>query len=78
MKTIEFKTDEEMIDWTFRQILPKYGFNIREPQIELCKQMTKALDNHQISLSEAEVGTGKTFAYIMACIVSRYFKEDDL
>lgn len=78
MKTIEFKTDEEMIDWTFRQALPKYGFKIREPQIELCKQMTKALDNHQISLSEAEVGTGKTYAYLVACIVNRHFREDDL
>ena len=78
MKTIEFKTDEEMIDYTFRQALPKYGFKIRESQIELCKQMTKALDNHQISMSEAEVGTGKTHAYLVACIVSRHFKEDDL
>lgn len=78
MKTTKYKTDEEMIDYTFRQVLPKYGFNIREPQIDLCKQMTKALDNHQISLSEAEVGTGKTFAYIIACVVNQHFKEDDL
>ncbi len=73
-----FTSRNELINYIFRQVLPKYGFKVREPQIELCIQMNNALDNYQISLSEAEVGTGKTYAYLIACIVNNYFKEDDL
>ena len=50
----------------FRETLPKYGFSIRESQIELAEKILAALQECRISLCEAEVGTGKTYAYIIA------------
>ena len=60
----------EMIETIFKDILPKEGFLVREEQIKLCKQICSSLYNRKISLSEAEVGIGKTLAYLIACIVN--------
>ena len=66
-----------VIDSVFRVILPEYGFIIREEQIKLCKNMYIAMTEKQVGICEAEVGTGKTMAYLVAAIVARetYAKE---
>jgi len=67
----------EMIETIFKDILPKEGFLVREEQIKLCKQICSSLYNRKISLSEAEVGIGKTLAYLIACIVNNKFRPTD-
>ena len=70
-------TPETLIDHLFTNLFPKYGYNVRESQVRLTQHMSETLRHHQISLSEAEVGTGKTFAYLVACIVSSLFTPED-
>lgn len=61
----------EIIDSIFRDILPEYGFNVREEQIELSKRIFRGFTSYDMSLCEAEVGTGKSLAYLVAGIVAR-------
>lgn len=65
------ETNEEMIDFIFREILPKYGYRVREEQIKLSKEIYKGLVHNKISICEAEVGTGKTLAYLVAGVAAR-------
>ncbi len=67
-----FEVDPVMvIDSIFRDILPKYGFNVRDEQIELSKRIFRGFTSYEVSLCEAEVGTGKSLAYLVAGIVAR-------
>jgi ATP-dependent DNA helicase DinG len=63
----------------FEDILPKYGYVIRQGQVELAKEMVTSLINCNISICEAELGIGKTHAYIVAAILNsledRYFNR---
>lgn len=61
----------ELIDSLFRNVLTDYGFTVREEQIELSKQIYRGLTSYTASLCEAEVGTGKTLAYLIASVVAR-------
>lgn len=61
----------DMIDSIFRCILPANGYSVREEQISLSKTMYKAFSQNKIALCEAEVGTGKTLAYLVAAIVAK-------
>ena len=61
----------EIIDSIFHDILPKYGFNVREEQIELSKRIFRGFTSYDVSLCEAEVGTGKSLAYLVAGVVVR-------
>lgn len=63
----------DMIDIIFRKIMVERGFKIRENQIELSKKMFRGMIKEHISIDEAEVGTGKTYAYIVACIVNSIY-----
>ena len=67
----------ELIDLIFRVILFNNGYKIREEQIELSKKMYNGFVNKQISICEAEVGTGKTLAYLVAAFVARYMMEKE-
>ena len=53
----------------FRDILPRHGMAVREEQIALCHEVLDTLYNKEISLCEAGVGTGKTLAYLVGCIL---------
>ncbi|TCX53574.1 ATP-dependent DNA helicase [Dehalobacter sp. 14DCB1] len=59
----------EMIDYIFRKLMTEKGFVIRENQIELSKTMYEGIKNNHVAICEAEVGTGKTFAYLVASLV---------
>ena len=54
---------------TFREILPRHGMAVREEQLALCHEVLDTLYNKEISLCEAGVGTGKTLAYLVGCIL---------
>ena len=53
----------------FREILPRHGMAVREEQIALCHEVLDTLYNKENSLCEAGVGTGKTLAYLVGCIL---------
>lgn len=62
----------KVIDSIFRVVLPNNGYNIREEQISLAKKMYIGFTEKQVSLCEAEVGTGKTLSYLVAAIVAKH------
>ena len=64
----------EVIDSIFRVILANEGYSVREEQIELCKKMFNGLIKKKVSICEAEVGTGKTLAYLVAGFVARQYQ----
>ena len=57
------------IEHIFRELFPKYGLAVREGQISLCHFMLDTLLQGKISLCDAGVGIGKTYAYLVACIL---------
>ena len=67
------KRAEELLADLFRSILPKHGMVLRQNQLSLSLTMLDALWGNKLALCEAEVGTGKTHAYILAAIVYRLF-----
>ncbi|MCL2409380.1 MAG: ATP-dependent DNA helicase [Oscillospiraceae bacterium] len=56
---------EDILRTTFENILPKHGFALREKQVELAQEILDAFCGQKVSLCEAEVGTGKTYAYLL-------------
>ena len=58
-----------VIEAIFRQLLPEYGYVVRNKQIELAVMMFESMRHKKVALCEAEVGTGKTLAYLVAAIV---------
>ncbi|HZK71292.1 MAG TPA: hypothetical protein VFD03_07205 [Clostridia bacterium] len=59
----------EMIDFIFIKLMAASGFAIRENQINLAKMMFDGIKHKHIAICEAEVGTGKTYAYLVASLV---------
>lgn len=53
----------------FCTLLPESGLSVRKEQLALCEQMLFALFNNKIALCDAGVGIGKTYAYLVACIL---------
>ena len=67
---------KELLTYLFTDILPAHGMPLRENQYALALAMLDALWDNKLALCEAEVGTGKTHAYILAAIVYRLFHGD--
>jgi len=55
----------------FRDILPQHGYAIRKEQISLAEHILEAISRRCVSLAEAEVGTGKTLAYLIPAILAK-------
>ncbi len=64
-----------MIEFIFKKLMAASGFTIRENQIELSKMMYEGIKQNHIAICEAEVGTGKTYAYIVACVVYALYER---
>ena len=60
-----------MIDTIFRVILRESGYAVREEQIKLCKDIYEGLTRKRVAICEAEVGIGKSLAYLVAAICAR-------
>lgn len=60
-----------LIEIIFREVLPKHGFAIREEQIQLCKKMYEGLLRKKAAVCEAEVGSGKSLAYLVAAYCAK-------
>ncbi|MHB8076735.1 ATP-dependent DNA helicase [Desulfosporosinus fructosivorans] len=63
-----------LIEAIFRQLLPEYGYVVRDKQLELSMMMFESMRHKKVALCEAEVGTGKTLAYLVAAIVYGLYK----
>ena len=61
----------DVIKTIFLTILPEYGFVVREEQIKLSQNMYLGLTGKQVAICEAEVGAGKTLAYLIASFVAK-------
>lgn len=62
----------------FRRILPQNGLSVREEQLALCHHMLDALFENKITLCDAGVGIGKTYAYLTACVLFENYKPNKL
>ena len=67
----------EIMDYIFMELLPTHGYGVRETQIELAKHILDALVRRNLSLAEAEVGTGKTLAYLTAATLAKRGRVND-
>lgn len=61
------------VETIFRKLLPASGLNVREEQIQLCHKMLDSLLCGKIALCDAGVGIGKTYAYLVACVMMRKY-----
>jgi ATP-dependent DNA helicase DinG len=59
---------QRLLDTLFREILPLHGYSVRKEQIALANHILGAICRRFVSLAEAEVGTGKTLAYLVPAI----------
>ena len=65
------KRAHQEVEKIFRVLFPEQGLAVREEQIRLCHEMLDALLGEQIALCDAGVGIGKTYAYLVACVLLR-------
>ena len=65
----------EFIEIVFRKIMPSYGYAVREEQIKMAKTMYEGLTHKAVTCCEAEVGTGKTLAYLVAGLAAKMFNQ---
>jgi ATP-dependent DNA helicase DinG len=66
----------KLMEWigdVFYDILPEYGYEVREEQIYTAFQFADAFCNKKVHLAEAGLGTGKTFAYLLTAIAYARF-----
>lgn len=74
-KTTRYDRANNLLRHIFSYILPTEGFSFRKNQLDLATEMLNGLETKNIALMEAEVGTGKTHAYIIAVIIYNLFHD---
>lgn len=67
------KIAHQEVEKIFRVLLPEQGLAVREEQIRLCHEMLDTLLGERIALCDAGVGIGKTYAYLVACVLMRKY-----
>jgi len=67
----------DLIDHVFLTLLPEHGLPARPEQIRLSHAYLDAIIGRKIMLSDAGVGIGKTYAYIVAAIAHHQHLSDD-
>jgi ATP-dependent DNA helicase DinG len=67
----------EITQYIFSELLPAHGYGIREKQMELAGHILEAISRRGVSLAEAEVGTGKTHAYLIAAALAKRGRVND-
>jgi len=65
-----------LLNHIFTKTLPEYKYKFRENQFDLANDILKALQGIKIAICEANVGIGKTHAYILATIVHKLFNNN--
>lgn len=67
------KRAHQEVEKIFRVLLPEQELAVREEQIRLCHEMLDTLLGERITLCDAGVGIGKTYAYLVACVLMRKY-----
>ncbi len=67
------KRAHQEVEKIFRVLFPEQGLAVREEQIRLCHEMLDTLLEERIALCDAGVGIGKTYAYLVACVLMRKY-----
>lgn len=67
------KRAHQEVEKIFRVLFLEQGLTVREEQIRLCHEMLDALLEGKIALCDAGVGIGKTYAYLVACVLLRKY-----
>jgi ATP-dependent DNA helicase DinG len=62
---------EDFLKLLFTDVLPQHNFPLREKQAELAGEILRAMFRLDILLAEAEVGIGKTLAYLIPAVLIR-------
>ena len=63
------------VDHIFLTLLPQEGLSVRKEQVKLCHEMLESLLDGKIALCDAGVGIGKTYAYLITCILMRRYAD---
>jgi ATP-dependent DNA helicase DinG len=74
---ITYDKCREILVAVFNQILPEYGYAVRDEQIALAESILKTIYDRKSVLAEAEVGSGKTLAYLAATIIAKRGRLND-
>lgn len=61
----------EVMSAVFHEFLPAHGYAVRNEQITLANHILNVFDKRLVSLAEAEVGTGKTLAYLVPAVIAK-------
>jgi len=67
----------EILNHIFENVLPEHGFARRPGQIRLADELLHSLCKRDLILSEAEVGSGKTHAYLIAAALVKRSRVND-
>lgn len=68
--------EKEIIETIFGEVLIKKGYSIRESQIQMVQDILKLMQTKKKYLvCEAEVGTGKSFAYLIPLLAKQKSKH---
>ncbi len=67
----------KILNHIFCEILPLYGYAVREKQIELAAHILTVTGHRAVTLAESEVGTGKTHAYLIAAVLAKRGRLND-
>lgn len=67
-----------LLSYIFTDIFPRHNMTFRDKQYELAMEILQGLQKGKLMLCEAEVGTGKTHAYILAVTVFNLFSDKKL
>lgn len=76
-QTLSRKQVTEILEHVFRELLPTHGYAVREPQAELAAHVLDCLCSRNVTLAEAEVGIGKTLAYLTAAALVKRGRIND-
>lgn len=66
-----------IIEYVFKIVLPEYGYRVRSEQIKLCKSIFDGFIKKKVGICEAEVGTGKTLAFLVAALAIKIAKRGE-
>lgn len=64
-----YDTAHRQAELLFQHVFPSLGMSVRNGQIQLCHAMLDALFARDVTLCDAGVGLGKTYAYLVAVIL---------
>lgn len=65
----------QWIGEVFYDLLPEHVYEVREEQIYTAYQIADSVCKGKVHFAEAGVGTGKTFAYLLAAIAFARFRK---